>query len=93
MIKKSKGSKKDQYKCEICDYKCKREETLLTHMNSKHEPQECKVCLNHFHQQSNYCKLLPKSKTSVKKKIKKITEIQDWDEVKIMKSNKIKKKQ
>ena len=34
--------------CEKCDYKCKKEGTLFKHMNSKKEPQECKVCFKSF---------------------------------------------
>ena len=40
--------KKDQLKCEKCDYKCKKEGPLFKHMNSKKEPQECKVCFKSF---------------------------------------------
>ena len=41
--KNSKVSKKDQLKCEKCDYTCKMEETLKKHNNTKHAEQQSKV--------------------------------------------------
>ena len=41
---KSKESKKDQFKCEKCDFRCKKEGTLTTHINTKHAAQQCKIC-------------------------------------------------
>ena len=41
--KKSKASKKDQFKCEKCDYTCQKEATLQKHTNTKHVDQQCKV--------------------------------------------------
>ena len=42
--KKSKVCKKDQFKCEKCDYTCNKEGTLKKHTNTKHADQQCKVC-------------------------------------------------
>ena len=42
--KKSKASKKDQFKCEKCDYACQKEATLQEHNNKKHVDQQYKVC-------------------------------------------------
>ena len=46
--KKSKASKKDQFKCEKCDYTCQKEATLQKHTNTKHVDQQCKVCSKKF---------------------------------------------
>ena len=35
---------KDSYKCEVCDYTCKKFETLNKHRNTKHTGHACKVC-------------------------------------------------
>ena len=37
-------SKKDQLKCDKCDYKCQKEGTLQKHMNTMHEEHQCKEC-------------------------------------------------
>ena len=42
-IDKSIESNKDKFKCDKCDYKCKKEVTLKKHMNIKHDDQQCKV--------------------------------------------------
>ena len=41
---KSKDSKKVHFKCDKCDYNCKKKVTLKRHINTKHEVQQCKVC-------------------------------------------------
>ena len=38
---KSIESKKDKFKCEKCEYQCKKESTLRKHTNTKHVDQEC----------------------------------------------------
>ena len=37
-------SKKDLFKCEKCDYKVKKEDTLKKHMITKHDGHVCKEC-------------------------------------------------
>ena len=86
---KSKKSKKDQYKCEKCDYKCKREETLLKHMNLKHEHQECKICSKSFSSTVELLQHIAKEHNISEEYVEKVTEIQDLDEVKIMEIDKI----
>ena len=41
---KSKDSNKVHFKCDKCDYNCKKEVTLKRHIDTKHEVQQCKVC-------------------------------------------------
>ena len=45
--KKSK-SKEDVISCEICNYTCKKENSLKKHMLTKHESKECKEKLPSF---------------------------------------------
>ena len=45
---KSEETNEDQYKCKICDYKCKKEVTLHKHINTKHISVKCNVCFKKF---------------------------------------------
>ena len=45
---KSEESKGDQYKCKICDYKCKKEVTLHKHINTKNMSVQSNVCFKKF---------------------------------------------
>ena len=49
--KKTCRKKKDEendFKCDTCDYKAKKLNTLRKHINSKHTEQKCKVCVKEF---------------------------------------------
>ena len=43
-IKPFKGKQKDVLKCEICNYKCKKEKAMKKHVNAKHIEQKCRTC-------------------------------------------------
>ena len=43
-IKPFKGKQKVELECEMCDYKCKKENTMKKHVNIKHIKQKCKTC-------------------------------------------------
>ena len=36
------------FKCETCEYKCKKKSTLLKHIQLKHSEQKCKICGKEF---------------------------------------------
>ena len=82
---KSKESKKDQYKCEKCDNKCKREDTLLKHINSKHEPEKCNICSKSFPSTVELLQHIAKEHNIIEGENEKITEMPDLDEVYITK--------
>ena len=82
-------SKKDQYKYEKRDYKCKREDTLLKHMNSKHDPQKCNICSKSLSSTVKLLQHIAKEHNISEEENGKITEMQDSDEVvKITEGNK-----
>ena len=57
-------------------------------MNSKHEPQECKVCSKSFSSTVELLKHIAKEHNISEEESENITEIQDVDEVKMTKINK-----
>ena len=36
------------FKCELCDYICKKMSSLKKHINAKHTEQKCKICKMEF---------------------------------------------
>ena len=39
-----KDKQKDELKCEMCNYKCKKENAMKKHLKTKHVEQKCKTC-------------------------------------------------
>ena len=58
-------------------------------MNSKHEPQKCKVCSKSFSSTVELLQHIAKEHNISEEYVEKVTEIQDLDEVKIMEIDKI----
>jgi hypothetical protein len=46
-LPKKNTSRKD-FKCEKCDYVCKKQTTMNKHVNTKHIDQKCKICEKEF---------------------------------------------
>ena len=47
-IKKDKGKPNNDLKCKMCDYSCKKINSMRKHMNMKHVVQKCKICYKAF---------------------------------------------
>ena len=45
---KEKKVNATDFKCETCEYKCKKKSTLLKHIQLKHCEQKCKICGKKF---------------------------------------------
>ena len=45
---KEKEVKATDFKCETCEYKCKKKSTLMKHIKLKHSEQKCKICGKEF---------------------------------------------
>ena len=81
VIEKSSESKKELFKCEKCEYKCKKQVTLKKHMHTKHEAQHCKVCSQMFVSTTDLLQHIVKEHSSNEMTHKNNTESQNQDNV------------
>ena len=44
----TKNTSRKDFKCEKCDYVCKKQTTMNKHVNTKHTDQKCKICEKEF---------------------------------------------
>ena len=38
----------DELKCDMCNYRCKKKNILVKHMNTKHNDKKCNICNKDF---------------------------------------------
>ena len=83
-------SKKNEIKCEKCEYTCQEQSTLTKHINTKHKDQKCKVCLMKLGSTMQH---IAKEHSGIEEhnikeenRIERI-EIKDADKIKLIKTN------